>query len=95
MFKRIGRLLASAALLTACALGTVQAAEEKAINFGIMSTESSQNLKSIWQPFLDDMSRKTGLKVNANLHAPLLCVENVFKVASGDLGLPGKVSAGH
>lgn len=65
MFKRIGRLLASAALLTACALGTVQAAEEKAINFGIMSTESSQNLKSIWQPFLDDMSRKTGLKVNA------------------------------
>ncbi|KPX86299.1 phosphonate ABC transporter substrate-binding protein [Pseudomonas meliae] len=65
MFKRIGRLLASAALLTVCALGTVQAAEEKAINFGIMSTESSQNLKSIWQPFLDDMSRKTGLKVNA------------------------------
>ncbi|KPX59489.1 hypothetical protein ALP66_00254 [Pseudomonas amygdali pv. photiniae] len=48
MFKRIGRLLASAALLTACALGTVQAAEEKAINFDIMSTESSQNLKSIW-----------------------------------------------
>ena len=35
-----------------------------------------------------------GLKVNANLHAPLLCVENVFKVASGDLSLPGKVSAG-
>lgn len=32
-----------------------------------------------------------GLKVNANLHAPLLCVDNVFKVASGDLGLPGKV----
>lgn len=35
-----------------------------------------------------------GLKVNADLHAPLLCVENVFKVASGDLSLPGKVSAG-
>jgi hypothetical protein len=26
-----------------------------------------------------------GLRVNANLHAPLLCVENVFKVASGNL----------
>jgi hypothetical protein len=36
-----------------------------------------------------------GLKVNGNLHAPLLCVDNVFKVASGDLSLPGKVSAGH
>ncbi len=35
-----------------------------------------------------------GLKVNANLHAPLLCVDNVFKVASGDLSLPGKVAPG-
>ncbi|OAE49095.1 hypothetical protein [Agrobacterium tumefaciens] len=34
-----------------------------------------------------------GLKVNGNLHAPLLCVANVFKVASGDLSLPGKVEA--
>jgi hypothetical protein len=33
-----------------------------------------------------------GLKVNANLHAPLLCVDNVFKVASGNLSLPGKVT---
>ncbi|WP_122438626.1 phosphonate ABC transporter substrate-binding protein [Pseudomonas viridiflava] len=64
MFNRIGRVLASAALLVTCAMGTAQA-EEKVINFGIMSTESSQNLKTIWQPFLDDMSKKTGLKVNA------------------------------
>lgn len=32
-----------------------------------------------------------GLKVNGNLHAPLLCVSDVFKVASGDLSLPGRV----
>nr|WP_314257323.1 hypothetical protein [uncultured Devosia sp.] len=36
-----------------------------------------------------------GLKINGNLHAPLLCVDNVFKVASGDLSLPGKVSTAH
>lgn len=30
------------------------------------------------------------LKVNADLHDPLLRVENVFDVASGDLSLPGK-----
>jgi len=36
-----------------------------------------------------------GLKVNANLHAPLLCVDNVFKIASGDLSLPGKVAPAH
>ena len=35
-----------------------------------------------------------GLKVNGDLHAPLLCVDAVFKVASGDLSLPGKVAAG-
>ncbi len=35
-----------------------------------------------------------GLNVNANLHAPLLCVQNVFKVASGNLSLPGKVVPG-
>ena len=32
------------------------------------------------------------LRVSASVHNPLLCVENVFKVASGDLSLPGKVN---
>lgn len=33
-----------------------------------------------------------GLRVNANIHAPLLCVTDVFDVASGDLSLPGRVN---
>ncbi len=33
----------------------------------------------------------SALKVNVNVHAPLLCVTNVFDVASGDLSLPGEV----
>jgi hypothetical protein len=33
-----------------------------------------------------------GLRVNANVHAPLLCVADVFDIASGDLSMPGKVS---
>jgi len=32
-----------------------------------------------------------GLRVNASVHAPLLCVTNVFKIASGDLSLPGRI----
>jgi len=32
-----------------------------------------------------------GLRVNASVHSPLLCVADVFKVASGNLSLPGKV----
>ncbi|OON63515.1 hypothetical protein B0920_09165 [Massilia sp. KIM] len=31
------------------------------------------------------------LRVNASVHSPLLCVVDVFKVASGKLNLPGKV----
>ncbi len=33
-----------------------------------------------------------GLRVNESMHAPLLCVSNVFDVASGNLSLPGTVS---
>lgn len=32
-----------------------------------------------------------GLQVNASAHQPLLCVANVFDVASGDLSLPGRI----
>ncbi len=33
-----------------------------------------------------------GLRVSANIHSPLLCVTDVFDVASGDLSLPGRVN---
>ncbi|MEH6405504.1 MAG: hypothetical protein V7750_19190 [Sneathiella sp.] len=33
----------------------------------------------------------SALMVNADVHAPLLCVTDVFDIASGDLSLPGKV----
>jgi len=32
------------------------------------------------------------LRINASVHNPLVCVADVFKVASGDLSLPGKVN---
>ncbi|SDF94397.1 MULTISPECIES: hypothetical protein [unclassified Duganella] len=34
----------------------------------------------------------SALRVNASVHSPLLCVVDVFKVASGKLTLPGKVN---
>ncbi|MDR0702404.1 MAG: phosphonate ABC transporter substrate-binding protein [Azoarcus sp.] len=52
--------------LAALCLGfPAQAQPPKEINFGIMSTETSQNLRTIWEPFLADMSRQTGLNVKA------------------------------
>jgi phosphonate transport system substrate-binding protein len=37
----------------------------QSINFGIISTEATQNLKADWQPLIDDMAKQTGLKVTA------------------------------
>lgn len=37
----------------------------KEVVFGIISTESTQNLKTDWMPILDAMGKQTGLKVNA------------------------------
>ncbi|OBU24677.1 hypothetical protein [Photobacterium aquimaris] len=33
-----------------------------------------------------------GLRINASAHSPLLCVKNVFDIASGDLSLSGKTN---
>ncbi len=40
-------------------------AQAREFAFGIISTESSANLKSTWQPVLDDMQKATGYKVTA------------------------------
>ena len=39
-------------------------AQQQELNFGIISTDSSSALRQLWQPFLDDMSKATGVKVN-------------------------------
>ncbi len=42
-----------------------QAAEKRELNFGIINTEASQNLRTLWEPFLKNMEARTGYKVNA------------------------------
>lgn len=57
--------LASAVAVAALAgVSAAQAQTLKELNFGIISTESSSNLKTIWQPFLADMEKQLGMKVN-------------------------------
>jgi phosphonate transport system substrate-binding protein len=36
----------------------------KEINFGIIATEKAGALRQMWEPFLSDMSKATGMKVN-------------------------------
>jgi len=59
-------LLAATASLALFGIASAASAQGlKEINFGIISTESSSNLKVMFQPFLADMAKQTGLKVNA------------------------------
>lgn len=53
------------ALATGLAFAASAGAQQKELNFGFISTESSANLKSAWQPLLEDMGKATGIKVNA------------------------------
>lgn len=55
-----------AAGVAAVALVTpAMAAEMETLNFGIISTESTQNLKQTWDPFLADMQEELGMEVKA------------------------------
>ena len=49
----------------ALGVGLTAGASAQEINFGIISTEATQNLKADWQPLLDDMAKQTGLKIKA------------------------------
>ncbi|MDO8874868.1 MAG: phosphonate ABC transporter substrate-binding protein [Pseudolabrys sp.] len=56
----IGTVLAVATGLTE----TVARAQTTELNFGIIATEASTNLKTVWEPFLAAMAKGTGYKVN-------------------------------
>ena len=54
--------------LAAMTIGlSITSAFAQDINFGFISTEASQNIKSDWQPLIDDMEKQTGLKVKAGI----------------------------
>ncbi len=66
MFKpTLSRLCSAALFFSVLSSAAVNAQEMKELNFGIISTETSANLKQDWLPILQDMERRTGMKVNA------------------------------
>ncbi len=54
-------LLAIAAITLA---GAAHAIDVKELNFGIIATEKAGALKQMWEPFLEDMAKAVGVKVN-------------------------------
>jgi phosphonate transport system substrate-binding protein len=61
MLRTFRTAIAAVALAAAT---TVGAQELKELNFGIIATEKAGALRQMWEPFLEDMSKATGLKVN-------------------------------
>jgi phosphonate transport system substrate-binding protein len=57
----IGAAMAVAAGIAATA---ARAETQTELNFGVISTEAAVNQKKNWEPFLEAMSKATGLKVN-------------------------------
>jgi phosphonate transport system substrate-binding protein len=58
----IARTLGAAVLAAGLSVPAV-AAEVTELNFGIISTESQQNLRKQWDPFLADMQEQIGIQV--------------------------------
>ena len=56
-------LLLKTIAATSLAISISQAALAQEINFGIISTESQQNLRPKWEPLLADMEKSTGFKI--------------------------------
>ncbi len=62
MLRSIAAALAAAA--TFATVGAASAQEVRELNFGIIATEKAGALKQMWEPFLEDMSKAVGIKVN-------------------------------
>lgn len=61
MLKTVKKVALATVVLAAAQVANAE--ELKTLNFGIISTESSEALRENWQPMLDDMSKKMGVKV--------------------------------
>jgi len=70
-----------------------QADMPKEVNFGIISTDSSAALRGRWQPVLDDMGARTGVKVNAFFATDYAGVIEAMRFKKVDLAWFGNKSA--
>ncbi|MBJ3815765.1 phosphonate ABC transporter substrate-binding protein [Shimwellia pseudoproteus] len=66
---------------------------DNTLNFGIISTESQQNLKPMWDPFLKDMEKQLGVKVNAFFAPDYAGIIQGMRFNKVDLAWYGNLSA--
>ena len=87
----ITRTLAVAAL--AAGLAAPAVADENVLNFGIISTESQQNLRQQWDPFLAAMEEKTGLDIEPFFASDYAGIIEGMRFGQVDVAWYGNASA--
>lgn len=92
MLKTIKHIAVAATFATA-ATASINASAKDTLNFGIISTESSQSLRSVWQPFLDDMSKKLGVKVKPYFASDYAGIIQAMRFNKVDVAWYGNKSA--
>jgi phosphonate transport system substrate-binding protein len=70
-----------------------QTVASQELNFGIISTESSQSLKQQWQPVIDELNLQTGLKVTPFFAPDYAGVIEAMRFNKVQLGWFGNKSA--
>ncbi|RJF86586.1 phosphonate ABC transporter substrate-binding protein [Oleomonas cavernae] len=90
MFKKT---VAALAMMGAAFGFAAKADAAEALNFGIISTESSANLKTIWDPFLADMTKQTGFDVKAFFASDYAGVIEAMRFKQVDVAWYGNKSA--
>ncbi len=68
-------------------------AQDDAIQFGIISTESQQNLRQQWDPFLSAMAEKTGLEIEPFFASDYAGVIEGMRFGQVDVAWYGNASA--
>lgn len=91
--KNLYKTLKTLPVVACLVAGAAHAQDVKELNFGIISTESSQNLKSKWEPLLEDMSRKTGYQVKSFFAPDYAGIIQGMRFNKVDLALFGNNSA--
>ncbi|WP_017428947.1 phosphonate ABC transporter substrate-binding protein [Vreelandella jeotgali] len=69
------------------------AAAEEPLKFGIISTESSQNMAPLWKPFLADLSEEVGVEVKPFFATDYAAVIQAMRFDKIDLAWYGNKSA--
>lgn len=90
MFKKT---IAAIAMLGAALGVTAKANAAETLNFGIISTESSTNLKTVWDPFLADMAKQTGYDVKPFFASDYAGIIEAMRFKQVDIAWYGNKSA--